>query len=177
MTRGGQNTKDMAGRWFGQLHVLHRAGSRGRLATWKCECPCGAIFTAVGADLRRGKTKTCGCRTAIKSRRNWQGYKALSKTYWRQVNQGAAQRGIPFRLSIQRAWLLFEQQGGRCALSGLPLSLRLDDHTASLDRIDSTKGYTASNVQWVHRDVNKLKGGFSVERLRELCKAIVDYGN
>ena len=29
--------------------------------------------------------------------------------------------------------------------------------TASLDRIDSTKGYVRGNIQWVHKDINWFK--------------------
>ena len=32
-----------------------------------------------------------------------------------------------------------------------------DSKTASLDRIDSSKGYTEDNIQWVHKDVNQMK--------------------
>lgn len=63
-----------------------------------------------------------------------------------------------------------------CALSGIPIIYKKhnkdSDATASLDRIDSSKGYVKGNVQWVHKDVNKIKNNLSEKRLMELCKSI-----
>ena len=81
-------------------------------------------------------------------------------------------------------WVLFQGQGGKCKISGLPIELgryrpksraqgkwpRLA--TASLDRVDSSRGYVLGNVQWVHKDINKMKGTFSQARLIELCQAV-----
>jgi hypothetical protein len=48
-------------------------------------------------------------------------------------------------LSIEDTWELFTKQECRCALSGLPLYFpskrNKTDGNASLDRIDSSKGY------------------------------------
>jgi len=44
--------------------------------------------------------------------------------------------------------------------------------TASLDRIDSTKNYTIDNIQWVHKDVNKMKMDFSQEYFIEMCRLV-----
>lgn len=44
--------------------------------------------------------------------------------------------------------------------------------TASLDRIDSNRGYTQDNVQWVHKDVNKMKMDLNQQIFVELCRAI-----
>ena len=44
--------------------------------------------------------------------------------------------------------------------------------TATLDRIDSTLGYIKTNVQWVHRDINKLKSNFPESYLIKLCGRI-----
>ena len=35
---------------------------------------------------------------------------------------------------------------------------------ASLDRIDSSIGYTLDNIQWLHNDVNISKWEFSVDK-------------
>ena len=44
--------------------------------------------------------------------------------------------------------------------------------TASLDRIDSSKGYVPGNIQCVHKDINALKTDFSEERFLELIHMI-----
>ena len=77
---------------------------------------------------------------------------------------------------MEQAWQLFENQEHRCALSGLLLNFPKDRNphggTASLDRIDSDGDYTLDNVQWVHKDINKLKNAFNQSYFIELCKAV-----
>ena len=57
------NFKDLSGQTFGRLTVLHRQQepmSWGRIG-WICQCECGNIVTVAGDQLKRGKTKSCGC--------------------------------------------------------------------------------------------------------------------
>jgi len=55
-------TVNLVGQRFGRLLVVSRAGSdkRGE-ALWECECDCGAVTVVLGSNLRKGKTKSCGC--------------------------------------------------------------------------------------------------------------------
>jgi len=53
-----------------------------------------------------------------------------------------------------------------------------DDYgMASLDRIDSTGGYTEGNVQWVHRTVNFMKQSLSDAELVQWCRRIVEFSD
>lgn len=53
---------DITGMKFNKLLVLHRvANPQYKHASWLCECECGNIVTVVGANLRNGGTKSCGC--------------------------------------------------------------------------------------------------------------------
>ena len=47
--------------------------------------------------------------------------------------------------------------------------------TASVDRIDSTKGYLKGNVQWVHKSINQMKSNRTDEEFIALCKAVALY--
>jgi len=49
--------------------------------------------------------------------------------------------------------------------------------TASLDRIDSTKGYTLDNIQWVHKTLNRLKMNLDNQEFIEWCKKLRTLGN
>lgn len=173
--RGGSNVKDMTNERKGVLTVLKRNGSKRKLAVWQCQCDCGNIVDCLGSDLRNGKTRSCGCRLGSTSKTNWQGYKDLSKTYWRTIGQNAKQRNIEIDITIEYAYELYIQQNKKCSLSGADISLDLDHHTASLDRIDNNKGYIKGNVQWLHKDINKLKNTFSEEKLLSLVKDIYEY--
>ena len=82
-------------------------------------------------------------------------------------------------VTMEQAWELFEKQNRKCALSGLPLNFPKDRNphggTASLDRIDSNGNYTLDNVQWVHKDINRLKNSFDQDYFINLCKLVSNY--
>ena len=63
-----------------------------------------------------------------------------------------------------------------CALSGEELSFGVGRMrgTASLDRIDSSKGYVKGNVQWVHKDVNFMKRTLNQQTFVNWCKKITN---
>jgi len=171
------NALDLSGQTFGRLTVMSRSGrSRGRQAVWLCSCTCGAETHVRATQLRKGKTKSCGCLKA--ERYHWTGYQEISGEFWSNQKTHAQSRGRSFTLSIEQAWELFVQQGRKCAYTGLPLTFSGCYHrdkaaqTASLDRIDSAGNYTSDNVQWVHKDVNMMKQKLSHERFIELCRLI-----
>lgn len=53
-------------------------------------------------------------------------------------------------------------------------SKRGSKSNASLDRIDSLKGYAEGNVQWVHKTVDQMKWNLSQEELVKWCRLILD---
>ena len=51
------------GNTYGLLTVVSRAeNDKNGKARWVCKCECGNEITVLGSALRRGNTKTCGCR-------------------------------------------------------------------------------------------------------------------
>ena len=67
----------------------------------------------------------------------------------------------------------FQAQEGKCALSGVKLTFGRNGN-ASLDRIDPSKYYVEGNMQWVHKSVNKMKGGYPVNTFKKFCKLVGD---
>jgi hypothetical protein len=52
----------MIGRRFGRLIVVEKVSfDSNRRARWRCNCDCGKETVAVGAYLRNGHKKSCGC--------------------------------------------------------------------------------------------------------------------
>lgn len=107
------------------------------------------------------------------------GHGTLSKTTWNKIQNAANRRQIPFKITIKYGWKLFEEQTRRCALSGLLLkfssSSSIFDGTASLDRIDSSRGYIKGNVQWIHKRINRMKWDMDDASFVLFCKAIADH--
>jgi hypothetical protein len=176
-----RHVKDLVGRVFGRLRVIRFAGSHeSGAATWECECECGTIKVFRGGTLTYGHSKSCGClRKEIGSRTTTQN-RLLSASLWNKLRHGADVRGLEFSVSIEFAEKLIEQQGFKCALSGVDISVSkpgtcrgsLKDSTASLDRKDSSVGYTPENIQWVHKDINMLKGARTDAEFIRLCKSV-----
>lgn len=78
---------------------------------------------------------------------------------------------------------MFEKQNGKCALSGVDINLSDKLHkfspdystfTASVDRIDSSKGYIVGNIQWVHKTINYIKRDLDENEFIDWCKKIAD---
>jgi hypothetical protein len=51
---------DIEGRRFGRVIVLGFSHID-KNSYWKCKCDCGKEFIAIGNNLKRGKTISCGC--------------------------------------------------------------------------------------------------------------------
>lgn len=168
---------DLVGQKFNHLTVVRRLpNSANHQSQWLCLCVCGQERTTTGAMLKRGDVKSCGCLRYKRgaASHSWQGYGPLSKTQWSRIVSGARERDLLLTISPEFVVRLFKEQNERCALSGWPITLgsKKEQVTASLDRIDSNQGYLPHNVQWLHKDVNKLKVNLTDERFVEICQAV-----
>lgn len=54
---------DLTGQRFGRLLVCRKSDKESHQhgAFWICKCDCGRGCTVLGAALRDGRTKSCGC--------------------------------------------------------------------------------------------------------------------
>jgi len=90
--------------------------------------------------------------------------------YAKRIECEANKRGLVYNLTLEDLYTKYTTQQKRCAISGVELNMPLvnlyryeknknfvnsKNFTASLDRIDSSKGYAPDNVQWVHKGINK----------------------
>tara|TARA_Y100000034_G_scaffold89161_1_gene107240 strand:- start:459 stop:1007 length:549 start_codon:yes stop_codon:yes gene_type:complete len=174
MPKGVYKRKSLVGQKFHHLTVVGYAGTERFNRMWNCRCSCGVTKKISTQKLNSGQYKSCG---HLKSGYAWRGVGEISRTYWGSIKRNAKTRDFDFTITMEMAWKLFLEQNRKCVYTGLPLSLSikcgLSNQTASLDRIDSSKGYIDGNVQWVHKDVNNMKWDFSVEYFLELCHLIV----
>jgi hypothetical protein len=162
---------------------------------WKCKCDCGNSTDVNYYHLINGNTKSCGCLHHRNGKDSpfFKGYGEIPLDYFSIIKRGAKGGGIlnrkpkEFDLTIKYIWELFLKQNRKCALSGIDIGFegtRLESKckatskfTASLDRIDSSKGYVVGNVQWVHKHINIMKNEFDRLDFLRYCKAITDYNN
>lgn len=107
----------------------------------------------------------------------------LERFFTRTLN--SAQRTGKLGLSREDLQDLWTSQNGLCAISGIIMEIpdmlydkhkntgrrrtHLSPWRASLDRIDSSKGYVPGNVQFVCTIANIAKADFSMDQLNEFC--------
>lgn len=141
-------------------------------------CSCGSTSELSAATAKSSRSKRCvSC-----------GYKKISKdlsygqvhhTYWSSLKRAAIRRGISFVVTMEDMWIQYQKQTGKCMFTGLDLTLTNSNNfnlqTASLDRIDSTKGYTPDNIQWIHKDANKMKMDLQEDDFFRMIKQIYEH--
>jgi len=178
----------LIGQQFGYLTLINIAHTEKSTSahSWRaiCKCKCGnKYFDTSIQSLRKGSTTSCGCRRdqymkiTGKNSVQFTGYEGISGKYWGLIEKRAINRGNIINIDIKFAWELFLKQNRKCALSGLPIEFAISERkssetTASLDRIDSSKGYVEDNVQWVYKKINIMKNVFSQKDFIYLCNQV-----
>lgn len=181
-TNGEHKKVDITGKTFGDWTAIKEASPAASGHTkWFCICKCGKELEiehnalASRKSYPRRRCADCACK---KKRINGR----LTKTFWGQIKRGAKKRNLSFNITKDFAESLLLKQNKKCDLSGMDIIIadtaRNHNHgktTASLDRINSKKGYLEDNIQWVHKDVNLIKGALNQEIFISLCKSIANY--
>lgn len=86
---------------------------------------------------------------------------------WASKNR-AKKKGFDFNIDLEYLIELLQKQKYRCSLS----KTKLDKNIISLDRIDSSKGYTKDNVQWVDKKINCMKNDLTQQDFINWCRLI-----
>ena len=144
---------------------------------WK-NCPeCGEEVSYLRANYAReserlGKVcKKCANRKPSNSgHKGWEN--GIRVSWFNKIKTGAETRGLEFNLTTKD---LSDIWTGKCALTGWDLKdLGRVNNEASLDRIDSSKGYIVGNIQFLHKDVNFMKQAFDNDYFISAAKAITE---
>ena len=100
-------------------------------------------------------------------------------TPFRTLLKSCRNRTKEFDLDLPYLKELWESQNGKCAVTGVALELKDSynkNYQASIDRIDSSKGYIKGNIRFTSVSVNWLKSNLDDNHLMEffqICKMVV----
>lgn len=174
LKRGKDKTINLIGKKRNLLKIIALDGHIKTKVSWLALCDCGkkVIITTGGFSRKDGKeTKSCGCLQSLKGEnsQHWKGIFGISSTYWSRAISQSMRRNIEFKIDQEYVFNIFIKQNKKCALSGIDLIL---NKNASIDRIDSKIGYIEGNIQWVHKDINRMKSDFLQEYFIDICKKI-----
>ena len=184
------NGKWLKGQRFGKLTVEKLLPDKHyKNNVWLCKCDCGASKAMDTHQLCTQGLTSCGCDYYPSGPGSpcWKGCGDIPKNFWNKLLESARRRDVEVDVSIQDVWELFLEQNGRCALSGEYLTFGVApayrnnknhvEATASLDRIDSSRGYVPGNIQWVHKWINLMKLDLSDCEFIDWCKRVVEFNN
>lgn len=185
------NKKDLVGKKFEYLTILEILPNDKVV----CECDCGTVRAFNWRDIKRGKTKGCGCRRntpELKERARERARLMVKNGIFNGGGDMHNKKNREFKycfkninrknrkeclVSIEDLKDIWNKQNGYCAYSNLKLVLPTHSDicpdapykVASVDRIDSSKPYTKDNIQFVSRTINYAKNSMSHQ---EMCKFI-----
>jgi len=149
--------------------------------TIKCKCVCGVEKNVEVYSLNIKGTMGCyNCGHSKKGNEhpNFRGYKEIPKKWFSRYT---SRRKQPIDINIEDVYNLWVNQNKKCALSGVDISFNNNSPNqknyrcnASLDRIDSSKGYIKGNTQLLHKDINRMKSDFGENYFIKMCKLITE---
>lgn len=168
--------EDLTGKKFGKWTVKEYISNHHDI-NYRCKCDCGFEKIINAGSLRSGATTQCRkCSGESKHSQT----NIITKTFFSKIFNASKKRKLDFNITIKYCQDLYNKQKGKCALSGLDIyfgktssDINHGAGTASLDRIDSRYGYIIGNVQWVHKDINKMKYNLSQVYFIQMCDLIV----
>lgn len=159
---------------YGKISVLGSCGYKySEEERFRCQCDCGFTFNTTFRKLIGRKIEGC-----VKcSKGNY--IEEISGSYWASI-KCRRKKNQEFNITREYIWKLFLQQNRKCIHSGVELQFggrkyNSKECTASLDRIDSSKGYTIGNVQWVHKWVNLMKQDMTDPEFINWCALITNH--
>lgn len=137
-----------------------------------CKCKCGRETTVVGASLRTGNTKSCGCLSEERGKRNrLSNNRGVINQIILQSKRHARERSIDWNLPFEFVNTTIRMPCHYC--ENPAGNLYTNRHNPEgfpyngLDRVDSSLGYAPSNVVPCCRTCNLSKLDMSITEFRD----------
>lgn len=128
-----------------------------------CKCECGGEIRREASDIFHNKVKSCGC---IRKKANGLSH-TIEYRLWKSSKKRAEEKGWHFNIELSDIKI-----PKICPLLEIPLcehSTRDRHYDApSLDRINSSKGYTKDNIWVISHRANQIKNDATIEELEKI---------
>lgn len=174
--------QSMVGQTYGRLTVQHVKSGR-----YVCICQCGNQTSSSKKDLVTGRVQSCGCYNREKGRKP--GADTARVMWFRYVRDAAKQRSLHFDLTFDEVMSLCSRPCSYCGSPPRPWEGAKRAYLTSarraqtrepdlvfaeskvidlngIDRIDSSAGYTLSNVTTCCSTCNSAKMNLSIHEFK-----------
>ena len=129
------------------------------------------------------RKKCTPCRMLQKNRRRYEVMSASHESYLRNLLsklKSTRSKTHSFTLTAPQILSLWEEQDGKCAVSGVALTHHLDgtgtkEFNASIDRINNDEGYSRQNVRLVAYRINIMRHTLSTDMFWWWVKTCHDF--
>lgn len=174
-----QDFSEFIGKNFNNLTIIRHIGQHPKGHNiFEYKCKCGKVGQILRYNI--GTTVSCGCVRKWGSKQHLN-YEDITQVMWERFEAGAKKRDLEFSITKEYAWKIFLEQGRKCVFTGVSLTMEgnpkkygTDKGNASIDRIDSDKGYIEGNIQWVDKKINASKWTMNNQEFITMCKMVVD---
>lgn len=169
---------NISGQRFSRLVAIEPVGKYHHDIVWKFRCDCGKVIDTRGWLVTTGRTKSCGCYNAERTRETH----ALSfgeasfNTIIRDYKYRCKRKHTEFSLDKEDFRKLIT---GNCFYCGKEPNQKRDNPNYlgefiynGIDRLDNTKGYTIENCVTCCRKCNTMKGNLNFDEFKTLIQTI-----
>lgn len=145
---------DLSGLKFGKLTVIDSCGvDKDKKLIWNCLCDCGNSKKISGNSLRRGFTKTCGCKYKDGNNKTHNLTKTVEYRVWADIKTRCLNKNC-------KNWKYYGERGIKISDDWLNSFVTfLNDmgkrpsKKHSIDRVDVNGDYCKENCRWVTIDI------------------------
>lgn len=146
---------------------------------------CGKEFVAKPHQIKRSKEGNVYCsKNCLSHRNSCYNYQAVPDwcyTLLAECKKRASRKNVEYALDKDFMIHLLRRSGWKCEVSGIPFEFGIKENKGynlpyhpSLDRIDSSKGYTPDNIRIVCLAANIAMNAWGDQVLLRLAQGVVD---
>lgn len=179
----GKPRLNLEGQTFGFLVVKNFSNSTSGKCMWICQCICGKEIEVLTANLRRGTTKSCGCKKGylLSLKTALPPEELVYRIIYNDYKSGAKTRSLEFKLSFEEFKILVSSNCFYCGVEPSQLKRAENGLGAAtifyngIDRQNNNVGYITNNCVPACKMCNYIKSSYDYNIFIKWLNRIVSF--